>query len=401
MSKTMISKKIAFLFILLVNIGFCQKQTLFLDQDFNKVMQQAKTEKKPVILMFYASWCVHCNKMKNEVFTNKEVIDFYTKNYICVASDIESNEGKTLREKLKNQFVVKSFPTFAFFDANGVVTNCVSGEIKSDAFIKEGSSNLNPENHLQSIKAKFERDVSNHDNCFAYILATKRFGFNPTEIAQKYLKTVAPNEYYTEKNWRLFSNGITDFDSPEFISMITNRTQFEKAVSPTRIDKKINYVINENFNNFVENSDTASYKKNRIIAENLKVRAIDSLLFFKDVAFYERLSNWKAYDETLQKSITQFGLKDASFINTVSANYFVYVEDKKMLSNAVSWQKQAIKLSPSLDKYIMISNLLLKMKDYKQALEQANQGKQFAESLNFNTAEIDTVILDIKKKMKS
>lgn len=40
------------------------------------------------------------------------------------------------------------------------------------------------------------------------------------------------------------------------------------------------------------------------------------------------------------------------------------------------------------------------MKDYKQALEQANQGKQFAESLNFNTAEIDTVILDIKKKMK-
>lgn len=396
----MISKKIAFLLVLLVNIGFSQKQTLFLDQDFDTVMQQAKTEKKPVILMFYASWCVHCNKMKNEVFTNKDVIDYYTKNYICIASNIESKEGIALREKLKSQFLVKSFPTFAFFDSNGIVTNCISGEFKPDVFIKEGSSNLNPENHLQNIKAKFERDASNYDNCFAYILATKRFGFNPTEITQKCLKTVTPNEYYTEKNWRLFSNGITNFDAPEFISMITNRTQFEKVVSTTRIDKKINYVINENFNNLIEQSDTASYKKNRIIAENLKLRSIDSLLFFKDLSFYEKLENWKAYNQTLEKNMTQFGLKDASFINTVSANYFVYVDDKKMLSNAVSWQKQAIKLSPSLDKYVMISNLLLKMKEYKQALEQANQGKQFAESLNFNTSEIDTIILDIKSKMK-
>ncbi len=396
----MISKKIAFLLVLLVNIGFSQKQTLFLDQDFDTVMQQAKTEKKPVILMFYASWCVHCNKMKNEVFTNKDVIGYYTKNYICIASNIESKEGIALREKLKSQFLVKSFPTFAFFDSNGIVTNCISGEFKPDVFIKEGSSNLNPENHLQNIKAKFERDASNYDNCFAYILAAKRFGFNPTEITQKYLKTVASNAYYTEKNWRLFSNGITDFDAPEFISMIKNRAQFEKVVSPTRIDKKINYVVNENFNDYIEESDTANYKKNRIIAENLKLRSIDSLLFFKDLSFYEKLENWKTYNQTLEKNMTQFGLKDASFINTVSANYFVYVDDKKMLSNAVSWQKQAIKLSPSLDKYVMISNLLLKMKEYKQALEQANQGKQFAESLNFNTSEIDTIILDIKSKMK-
>jgi hypothetical protein len=182
--------------------------------------------------------------------------------------------------------------------------------------------------------------------------------------------------------------------------MIKNRTQFEKAVSSTRIDRKINYVINENFNSFIDNTDSVNYKKNRIIAENLNIRTIDSLLFFKDVNFYERMQNWKAYNQTLEKNMTQFGLKDANFINTISANYFIYVDDKKMLSNAVAWQKQAIKLSPSLNKYVMISNLLLKSKEYEQALEQANLGKQFAESLNFNTSEIDAVILEIKSKMK-
>lgn len=41
----MISKKITFLLLFLVTIGFSQKQTLFLDQDFDTIMQQAKTEK--------------------------------------------------------------------------------------------------------------------------------------------------------------------------------------------------------------------------------------------------------------------------------------------------------------------------------------------------------------------
>lgn len=397
----MILKKLSFLLLFLANIGFCQNQTLFLDKDFETVLQQAKSEKKPVVLMFYANWCVHCNKMKKDVFTNATVIDFYTKNYICVASDIESNEGIKLREKLKNQFLVKSFPTFAFFDFDGNATYCVSGEIKPDAFVTEGSHNLNPENHFQKIKTKFESNVSNYDNCFAYILALKRMGFNPTKSTQQYLKTVPSTEYYTEKNWRLFSNGITDFDAPEFINMIKNRAQFEKVVSPTRIDKKINYTLNENFNDLINNADTTNYIKNRALAAKLQNRAIDSLLFFKDVKFWELVKDWKTYDDVLQKNMAQFALNDATFIHNVSANYLANIDDKKMLSNAVSWQKQAIKISPSIDKYVMISNLLLKMNEYKQALEFANQGKQFAEQRAFNATQIDAVIIQIRLKMKS
>lgn len=397
-------KKVLFsvvFFIITVNPGFAQKQTLFIDKDFDAVFQQAKTEKKPVVLMFYATWCVHCNKMKNEVFTSPEVIAAYNQNYICIASNIESKEGIALRERLKNQFIVKSFPTFAFFDSQQNLTNCISGEFKTEDFIKEGKINLNPENHLQSIKQKFEKNPSDYDNSLAYILMTKRLGFNPTEITQKHLKTVTPENYYTEKNWRLFSNGITDFSAPEFADMIKNKALFEKAVSPTRIDKKIAYVINENFKNFADKQDTASYRKNKIIAESFHVRKVDSLVFLQDINLYENMQNWKAYNKTLEKGMADFGLKDANLINTVCANYYMFIDDKKMLSNAVSWQKEAIKLNPSLNKYVLISNLLVKMKDYKQGLEYANQGKQIAQSMGFNTAEIDGIIQDIKSKLKT
>lgn len=386
--------------IVICQISFAQKQTLFIDKDFNAVMQQAKLEKKPVILMFYASWCAHCNKMKNEVFINQDVINFYTQNYICIASDIESTEGKLLREKLKNQLIVKSFPTFCYFDDNQNLTNCITGEFKSEEFIKEGVDNLNEANHLQNVKSSFEKEVSNYDKSFSYILMTKRIGFNPTEITQKYLKTVAANNYYTEENWRLIANGILDFDAPEFIDLVKNKAKFEKVVSKKRVEKKINFVINDNFADYITQNDTVTFNKNRKIAANFKLREIDSLLFHQDLSLYERTYKWNEYNSVLEQNMANFGLKDAQFINNVCANYFIYISDKKMLENAVSWEKTALELNPSLDKYVLISNLLLKNKDYKQGIQYATKGKEFGKSLGFNTTEIQNVLDELIAKSK-
>ena len=387
-------------FTITILFGYAQKQSLFIDKDFGTVMQQAKLEKKPVIVMFYASWCVHCNKMKNDIFTNEEVISFYNQNYICMSVNVENKEGIALREKLKTKLIVKSFPTFCFFDENQNVTNSILGEFKVADFIKEGKENLLSENHLLNIKSKFESDVSNYNVCLSYIQIVKRFGLNPTEIAQNYLKTVSSENYYTEANWKLIANGITDFEAPEFLEMVKNKAQFEKAVSTIRVEKKINFVITESFKSFIENSDTLSYNKNRLIAEKFNLRKVDSLLFHQDLSFYERTFNWKAYHKTLEKNMPSFGLKDAQFINNVCANYFVYITDKKMLTKAVEWQKVALKLSPTLDKYVMICNLLIKTQDYKQALEYANQGKEFGQNLGFNTTEIENILSEIKSRLK-
>ncbi|MGV9003893.1 thioredoxin family protein [Flavobacterium sp.] len=388
------------LLVVVTQFNFAQKQTLFVDKNFETVMQQAKLEKKPVVLMFYAGWCVHCNKMKNEVFITQDVINFYDQNYICISADIESNEGKLLRDKLKNKLLVTSFPTFGFFDYDENLTNTIVGEFKSEDFIREGFTNLDSGNHLENVKSNFEKDPSNYDKCFSYILVTKRTGFNSTSIAQKYLKTVSTNDYYTEKNWRLIANGITDFEAPEFIDLIRSQNKFEAVISKKRIEKKINFVINDNFANYIAANDTATYKKNREIATKFKLRAIDSLLFHQDLNLYERANKWNDYDAVLEKSMTEFGLKDAQFINNVCANYFIYVTDKKKLEKAVNWEKVAIELNPSLDKYVLISNLLLKSKNYKEGIEYATKGKEFGKNLGFNTTEIENVLRELIAQSK-
>lgn len=388
------------LVVLFSNASFGQKQTLFVAKDFDSVMKQANLEKKPVVLMFYATWCVHCNVMKNDVFNKENVINFYNQNYICIASDIESSEGKLLREKLKSQLIVKSYPTFVYFDFNGTITNAIAGEFKPEKFIEEGTNNLKEDFHFKNVKSSFENNSADYDKSYAYILMAKRIGFNPTEIAQRYLKTVAPNDYYTEKNWRLIANGILDFDSPVFLDLIKNRAEFEKVVSKTRVDKKINFVINENFSTYILESNTIKYIKNRSIAADFKLSEIDSLLFFKDLNFYEHNNKWNEYHAVLTQNIDKFGLNDAQFINSVAANYYMFIDDKKMLESAIDWQQKAIELNPSLDKYVLLSNLALKSKNYKLGIDYASQGIEFGKNLGFKTTEIEQILEQLKAKNK-
>ena len=198
----------------------------------------------------------------------------------------------------------------------------------------------------------------------------------------------------------MIANGILDFDAPEFIDLVKNKAKFEKVVSKKRVEKKINFVINDNFADYITQNDTVTFNKNRKIAANFKLREIDSLLFHQDLSLYERTYKWNEYNSVLEQNMANFGLKDAQFINNVCANYFIYISDKKMLENAVSWEKTALELNPSLDKYVLISNLLLKNKDYKQGIQYATKGKEFGKSLGFNTTEIQNVLDELIAKSK-
>lgn len=394
--------KLTFKLISVVVLFFCtnlsigQKQTLFVDKSYDAAFIEAQTQKKPLIIMFYATWCAHCNKMKNEVFTNQEVVDFYKQNYICMAIDAESEAGIRLKNMLQNKFKVRSYPTFAFLDSNENFLYCMSGEFKSDIFITEGKNTLLSENQYATIKSNFYNDVSNADNCLKYITILKKAGFDATEVTQKYLKTKSESEIYTELNWRIMANGISDFDSEEFKNIVKNSETFAKVSSPTRVEKKIVYVVSETFKDYANKSDTTNYFKRRPIAESFKIRKIDSLLFTYDMLITSGTNNWKKYQKTTEDNVEKFALKNSNLLTEICTNYLDNINDKKGLQNAVIWSNKNIENSPSLDKYILTSKLLKKLNELKHAIDTAQKGKAFAQSLGWKTDEIDKLIAELK-----
>ena len=82
---------------------------------FQKFTEQAKFENKPYIIMFSASWCAPCHRIKNEIFTHPKIAQIVNENYLAYWVDIESFDGL----EVNNTFRVSQLPTILFFDPKG------------------------------------------------------------------------------------------------------------------------------------------------------------------------------------------------------------------------------------------------------------------------------------------
>ena len=87
----------------------------FIEQDWNKALQQAKDEKKLVFVDIYATWCGPCKLLKKNTFSNEEVGTFFNSNFINVSVDGE----KTVGPELAKKFSLEGYPTLIVTDADG------------------------------------------------------------------------------------------------------------------------------------------------------------------------------------------------------------------------------------------------------------------------------------------
>ena len=156
------------------------------------------------------------------------------------------------------------------------------------------------------------------------------------------------------------------------------------------------FIVSETFKNYSDNLDTINYYKRRSIAQTFQIRKVDSLVFRYDMLIYEQTKNWKDYQKTTVANIEKFAWKDSNLLDEIASVYLNFIDDKKGLTNAINWSKQAIAISPSLDKYYTISRLLIKIKDYKQALEFVNTGKNMALNNGWKTENMDNLLIEIK-----
>lgn len=384
-------------FISYINYSFAQKQTLFLDKNYDAVIKQSKIEKKPIVIMFYATWCEHCKKMKSEIFTDIDVINYYNANFICIAIDAESNEGKDLKNRLQSKFRVKFYPTFGFLDSDENLLNSVSGELKKEDFINEGKNALTPENQFITLKNKFYSDVTNPDTCLKFILAVRKAGLDATKVTESYLNTKTEPELFSEINWRIMANGINNIEAKEINFINLHKEEFAKVSSPIRVEKKLVFVASDNLKPLVDLNDTINYYRLKPIAESFKIRKVDSLVFKYDLLLCENNKNWKKYQEITKTSVEKFAWKDANTLVEICAFYLNFIDDKTGLNNAINWTKQSLVLGESMNKYVLISKLYLKQKDTKNALEYAEKGKLTATNFGWKTDEIDSIISQIKK----
>lgn len=390
-------KKIAIVsLLLLTTLSWSQQEVIFDDGSFASVLQRAKKEQKIVFYMLYANWCSHCNKMKETVFKEEKIAQYLNANFICAWQDAEKGQGLAM----KQQFKVNAYPTFLFLDGDGQLLYAFNGEWQTDAFLAEVKLAQIPEKQLPYLEKQFRDDPSNGKKCLDY-LATLKKGLERSEInaqAQHYFATQPNEQMVSETNWRIIANGVSDIGSRPFQYVLQHKADFEKVASPKRVQKKIDNIVMESLQPFIESLDTVHYFQKRTLAKSVNTPKTDSIIYRYDLQIAQKTKDWKWYAKTNRELAQKYAWNDANLLKDIATEYTKNIFNTDDLIFAVTLLNRSLEKSDSYDAAIAMAKLYRKINDQKQALAYAERAKKRNSDLGFNTKEADEIILQLSQK---
>ena len=137
--KFSIFKKMAGIFLIVASILMVlnmPKDIVKWDNYYTGVFEESKKEQTPVIVEFYADWCMACQELERYVYTDSNVINGLER-FKRVKVDL-TNEPSAVESDLISKFNVRGVPTIVFLDENGNERKeiRIEGYIPPDSFLE-------------------------------------------------------------------------------------------------------------------------------------------------------------------------------------------------------------------------------------------------------------------------
>ncbi len=82
-----------------------------------EALREARQAGRPVLIDFYADWCLPCKELDEKTFTNPEVVA-ESKRFVRLKADLTRTGDATVR-KLTREYAIIGVPTIVFLDSSG------------------------------------------------------------------------------------------------------------------------------------------------------------------------------------------------------------------------------------------------------------------------------------------
>lgn len=193
---------------------------IFQNISLRKALNLAQQEKKLVFIDCYTTWCGPCKKLSSEVFTKKEIGDYFNQSFICLKMDMD-REGANVKSK----YDIRAYPSLLFLDHQGTVIHKIIGYRPYKILLEEAKKANNPEKNMHVLSEKFKQGVINSDvinnelqNCKDPVLQE--------ELLNKYFRSIDVSNWTDSSSWEIIRKHVP-ITSKLFKFLLSNQEKFD------------------------------------------------------------------------------------------------------------------------------------------------------------------------------
>ncbi len=139
---------------------------VFYQGSFEELKQEALKQSKIIFIDCYTNWCGPCKWLAKNVFTNKQVGDYYNEHFINYSLDMEKGEGKDIAKK----YTISAYPTLLFIDGYGNLVHRYVGACDTATFINIGKMALDTLNNFGKLYKEYQSGNRNPEFLAKYAL---------------------------------------------------------------------------------------------------------------------------------------------------------------------------------------------------------------------------------------
>jgi thioredoxin-related protein len=378
----------AYLSFLLLPFLCAAQGITFEHSEWTAILAKAKSENKVIFMDAYTTWCGPCKMMSNQTFPNKEVGDFYNKNFVSAKIDMEKGEGVDLARK----YQVNLYPTLLFIDGDGEIVHRTAGFMAPKEFLDLGKTALAPEKRLKGLDAKYASGDRNPDVLYALAMAKSGAADpNASAIADEYLKT--QGDKGSDKNMELIYQVVTDPFSDGFKYLIKNKQLFEKKFGIQQVTGKIEQNFTEYLSQRPEMPEAEVDKLFTTVFQADGPKLSSSYRITKAREAGDRTGFAKAAVNHYKK----YPSNDSEELNEVAWTFFKVVEDPKLLKKAVKWAKKSVSINDASQNNDTLAALYFKLKKKKKAIKHATRAIELSKAAGDDYSATQTLLDEIYK----
>ncbi len=375
--------------------AIAQEGIVFEKTAFKDILAKAKKENKLVFMDAMASWCGPCKMMDKNVFSKKNVGDYYNSSFINAKFDMEKGEGREIAAK----YGVRSYPTYLFINGDGVLVSRNFGYMPESTFLELGKEAESALSKIGSMRQRFDKGEKDPEFLINIIKLNSETDYDFAKLAsERYFKN-KKDKTYTKDEIGYLLYFIKSPDDANFKTFLNSKAEITKILPEKNYDEFSNQIqlikimelsedktakrINEKF--FIEKATPL------VGAEEANKRL--NLLQLK---YYELNDNFPEYEKAALKYYQKTDQFDAAATLKAAWIFSEKATDPNSLQTAQYWAEQSVMRGETAENTYILAKVYQKSGKTSEAKMYAEMSASLAKSSGKDDSLANQLLSELK-----